>query len=70
VAAGRVDGFWEMSIMAYDVAAGGLIAEEAGALVTSVYGRPDYLTPPCSILAANPDIHDQLLSVICDTYPE
>jgi myo-inositol-1(or 4)-monophosphatase len=70
VAAGRVDGFWEMSIMAYDVAAGGLIAAEAGAVVTNAYGRPDYLSPPCSILAANPDIHAQLLSVIRDTYPE
>jgi myo-inositol-1(or 4)-monophosphatase len=70
VAAGRVDGFWEMSIMAYDVAAGGLIAEEAGAVVTNVYGRPAYLTPPCSILAANPAIHAQLLEVIQETYPE
>ena len=70
LAAGRVDGYWEMSIMAYDVAAGGLIAAEAGAVVSNVYGNPDYLSPPNSILAANPAIHAQLLAVICETYPE
>ena len=56
--------------MAYDVAAGGLIAAEAGAVVSNVYGNPDYLSPPNSILAANPAIHAQLLAVICETYPE
>jgi myo-inositol-1(or 4)-monophosphatase len=70
VAAGRVDGFWEMEIKAFDVAAGGLIAAEAGAVVTTVYGNPDILTPPNSILAANPAIHGQLLRVIGETYPE
>lgn len=70
VAAGRVDGFWEMEIKAFDVAAGGLIAEEAGAVVTTVYGNPDILTPPNSILAANPAIHEQVLRVIRETYPE
>ena len=70
VAAGRVDGFWEMEIKAFDVAAGGLIAAEAGAVVTTVYGNPDILTPPNSILAANPAIHAQLLQVIAETYPK
>jgi myo-inositol-1(or 4)-monophosphatase len=70
VAAGRVDGFWEMSLMAHDVAAGGLIAEEAGATVTTVYGEANYLTPRCSILVANPAIHPQLLAIIQETYPK
>lgn len=70
IAAGRVDGFWEMSLMAHDVAAGALIAEEAGARVTTVYGGSNYLTPRCSILAANPIIHEQLLQAIRETYPE
>ncbi len=70
VAAGRVDGYWEISIMAYDVAAGGLIASEAGALVTSVYGERDYISARTSILAANPVIHAQLLDVIQETYPK
>ena len=62
VAAGRLDGFWELSLKAWDVAAGGLIAEEAGALVTDVNGAPDYLNSPQSIVAANPVLHAKLLA--------
>ncbi len=61
VAAGRLDGYWEFSIKAWDIAAGGLIAEEAGALVTDRFGGPDYLHSPQSIVAANPTLHKKLL---------
>jgi myo-inositol-1(or 4)-monophosphatase len=61
VAAGRFDGFWEMSLNPWDVAAGGLIAEEAGALVTSLTGDADYLSPPQSVIASTPGIHARLL---------
>jgi myo-inositol-1(or 4)-monophosphatase len=61
VAAGRFDGFWEMSLKPWDVAAGGMIAEEAGAIVTDVKNQPDYLTAPQSIVAAAPGIHAQIL---------
>lgn len=60
-AVGRLDGFWELSLHPWDVAAGGLICEEAGARVTNVYGGEDYLTPPLSILATAPGIHAQML---------
>jgi myo-inositol-1(or 4)-monophosphatase len=62
VAAGRLDGYWELSLKAWDVAAGGLIAEEAGALVTDIKGGPDYLISPQSIVAANPVLHAKLLA--------
>jgi len=62
VAAGRFDGFWELSLNAWDVAAGGLIAEEAGALVTNVYGGPDYISKPQSILASTPGLHAHMLA--------
>jgi myo-inositol-1(or 4)-monophosphatase len=61
LAAGRLDGFWEIRIKSYDIAAGGLIAEEAGARVTKVDGSPDFIAPPCSILAAPPGVHAQML---------
>lgn len=61
VAAGRFDGYWEIRLGAWDLAAGALIAQEAGAVVTKLSGDPDYLLPPFSILAANPVIHDLLL---------
>jgi myo-inositol-1(or 4)-monophosphatase len=61
VGAGRFDGFWEIALNAWDVAAGGLIAEEAGAKVTNVQNGPNYLTRPQSIIAAAPGIHQQIL---------
>ena len=64
VAAGRFDGFWELRMSAWDIAAGGLIAEQAGARVTNVAGSADYLAAPQSILAANPDLHSQMLAVL------
>jgi myo-inositol-1(or 4)-monophosphatase len=64
VAAGRLDGYWELYIEPYDIAAGGLIAEEGGAVVSSVQGDRDYLRPPCSILAANPHIYPVMMELL------
>jgi myo-inositol-1(or 4)-monophosphatase len=64
VAAGRFDGYWELKLRAWDIAAGGLIAAEAGAVVTDAHGAPDYLKPPYDILMANPAIHAQILGVL------
>jgi myo-inositol-1(or 4)-monophosphatase len=61
VAAGRFDGYWEMSLNPWDVAAGGLICEEAGARITSAKGQDDYISPPQSVLAAAPGIHARML---------
>ncbi|MFZ5903087.1 MAG: inositol monophosphatase family protein [Chloroflexota bacterium] len=64
VAAGRFDGFWELSLNPWDVAAGGLICEEAGAVVTKMDGGPGYLSPPRSILAAGAGLHAKMLEII------
>jgi len=61
VAAGRFDGFWELSLKSWDIAACGLIAEEGGARVTATDGKPDYISAPQSILAAAPGIYQQVL---------
>jgi myo-inositol-1(or 4)-monophosphatase len=61
VAAGRFDGFWEMSLHPWDVAAGALICEEAGADVTNVNGGTDYISQPQSVIAATPGIHNHIL---------
>jgi myo-inositol-1(or 4)-monophosphatase len=61
VGAGRFDGFWELSLKPWDVAAGGLICEEAGARVTNIRGEADYLSTPQSILATTPGIHARML---------
>lgn len=61
VAAGRFDGFWELALKPWDVAAGGLVCEEAGARVTNVHGEADYVSPPQSVVAATPGIHARML---------
>ena len=67
VGAGRFDGYWELSIKPWDIAAGGLVAEEAGAVVTKVDGDPAYLRPPHSVLAANPLLHGKILEQLKST---
>ena len=66
-AAGRFEAFWELSLSPWDVAAGGLIAEQAGARVTNLQGKPNYLAPPQSVLAAAPEVYDQMLAVLNQT---
>lgn len=61
VAAGRFDGFWEMSLKPWDVAAGGLICREAGATITNVDGHSDFISPPQSVIASAPGIHEQIM---------
>jgi myo-inositol-1(or 4)-monophosphatase len=63
VAAGRLDGYWELSLKPWDLAAGGLIAEEAGACVTTMDGRSDYITPPCSLIASTPGIYPKMMEI-------
>ena len=60
VAAGRFDAFWELTLRPWDIAAAGLIAEEAGARVTAIDGKPDYISAPQSILAAAPGIYEKM----------
>ncbi len=67
VASGRFDGFWELQIEPYDIAAGSLIAREAGAWVTDAYGSPLRMKKSMTILAANPQLHPQILAEITET---
>jgi len=61
VACGRLEGFWELALGPWDMAAGGLIVGEAGGRVTSVRGGPWHLEGP-GILASNGLVHDAILS--------
>ena len=56
VAAGRLDGFWELSLAPWDVAAGVLLIREAGGVVTTLDGEIDVLHSG-SVVAGNPAIH-------------
>jgi len=63
VAAGRLDGFWEMGLSAWDMAAGALMVQEAGGLVGDFHGDPNYLDSG-RIVCGSPKIFAQLLQVI------
>lgn len=64
VAAGRIDGYWEISLSPWDLAAGGLIVQEAGGKMSGAYGEKNFLQPPSSALAANPSLHRQMVEVL------
>ncbi|WP_234265674.1 inositol monophosphatase family protein [Hydrogenophaga sp. NFH-34] len=63
VAAGFSDGFFEMGLSPWDVAAGALIVTEAGGLVGNFTGESDFLEQK-ECLAANPRIYGQLVNMI------
>ena len=63
VAAGRFDGYWELRLGAWDVAAAGLMVEEAGGRLTSIDGGPINLDAP-TVVASNGRIHDEILNVL------
>jgi myo-inositol-1(or 4)-monophosphatase len=63
VAAGRFDGFWELKLHAWDVAAGSLIITEAGGRVTDFQGRGLNIYSE-EVLATNGLVHEAMLQVI------
>ena len=63
VAAGRFDGFWELKLHPWDVAAGGLIVEEAGGKVTDLAQDP-FSVYSKEILASNGRIHSQMSDIL------
>ena len=62
-AAGRFDGFYEHKLQAWDSAAGYLIVQEAGGVVTDLKGDKFNPYQP-GIIASNGKIHDQLLALM------
>jgi myo-inositol-1(or 4)-monophosphatase len=63
VAAGRFDGFWELRLGPWDVAAASLFVEEAGGRVTNLVGAAVDLGAP-AVVASNGRIHDEMLTVL------
>ncbi|UCH53468.1 MAG: inositol monophosphatase [Pseudomonadota bacterium] len=60
VACGRFDGFWEFGLSPWDMAAGALLIQEAGGLVSDFAGGPDFLTTG-NVLAGNPKIYEEMV---------
>ena len=63
VAAGRFDGFWELKLKPWDLAAGILLIEEAGGLVSNFDGLPITLESQ-ECMASNRLIHDEMQAIL------
>lgn len=63
VAAGRLDGFWEMTLKEWDMAAGVLLVKEAGGLVGDFHNEGHYLDSG-NLIAGNPKIYKALLDIV------
>jgi myo-inositol-1(or 4)-monophosphatase len=63
VAAGRLDGFWEEGLGPWDIAAGSLLVEEAGGVVTDFTGGPAFLADG-AVVAAGPGVHGPLRDLV------
>jgi myo-inositol-1(or 4)-monophosphatase len=68
LAAGRFDGFWELKLAPWDMAAGWLLVEEAGGIVSDLQGDPFNLHSP-HILASNGLIHADISRLLAATDP-
>jgi len=63
VAAGRLDGFWELGLSPWDMAAGALLIREAGGMITDIGGGERYLETGNAV-AGNPKVHAAILREI------
>jgi myo-inositol-1(or 4)-monophosphatase len=68
VAAGRLDGFWEMGLAPWDMAAGSLLIQESGGLVSDFDGDSHYLDSGC-IVAGAPKVFRHLLQIVAAHKP-
>lgn len=66
VAAGRLSGFWEVGLNAWDIAAGSLLVEESGGKVTDARGEPYHLGVR-DVVGSNGRIHGEFLQALGGT---
>ena len=65
LAAGRFDGYWEVSLNSWDVAAGKLLLQEAGGTMTQYDGTPHNLHQG-TMLATNGRIHKEMSDILTE----
>ena len=63
IAAGRLDGYWERNLQAWDMAAGQIIVREAGGIVSGFEGNDDALTSG-NVICGNEYVHAELLKIL------
>lgn len=60
VAAGRLDGFWEMQLQPWDIAAGALLIQEAGGIIGDMQGGSDHFKDG-GVVAGNPKVFKEMI---------
>ncbi|WP_138755837.1 inositol monophosphatase family protein [Paenibacillus sinopodophylli] len=65
VAAGRLSGFWEIGLSSWDLAAGALLVQESGGIVSDTLGRP-YDLGVRNVVATNGHIHEELTTALAE----
>ena len=63
LAAGRIDGFWELGLAQWDFAGGALLVKEAGGVVTDLRGGDTHFKTG-NLVAGNVKIHQEMLKTI------
>jgi len=63
IAAGRLDGYWERNLQAWDMAAGQIIVREAGGIVSGIDGNDDALKSG-NVICGNEFVHAELLKIL------
>jgi len=63
VAAGHLDGFWELGLSPWDIAAGGLLITEAGGLIGDLEGNENYMESG-NVVAGNPKVFVEMLKLL------
>jgi myo-inositol-1(or 4)-monophosphatase len=63
VAAGRLDGYWERNLQAWDMAAGQIVVREAGGIVSGILGDDDPLRTG-SVICGNEFVHAELVKIL------
>lgn len=64
LAAGRVDAYWSSSTKAWDMAAGALLVQEAGGVITAPDGGPLSVDTGHFVAAANEKLHDEVMRLL------
>jgi len=69
LACGRFDGFWELNLKPWDIAAGALIIKESGGSITDVSGGDRFLEKG-NVVGSNGKIHDWMLNTMAEVFKE
>jgi len=68
VASGKFDGFWEIGLKPWDMAAGVILITEAGGTITDFWSKPNFMNSSY-VIATNSKIHESIGEIIRDGFP-